>query len=44
MAEPRDSGARDEWRVVAKLEADEEGHSLVSGSSRSTSMTRPASA
>ena len=28
MAEPRDSGARDEWRVVAKLEADEKGHSL----------------
>jgi hypothetical protein len=28
MAEPRDSGARDEWRVVVKLEADDEGHSL----------------
>ena len=28
MAEPRESGERDEWRVAVKLEADEEGHSL----------------
>ncbi len=28
MAEPRDSGAHDEWRVEVELEADDEGHSL----------------
>ncbi len=28
MAEPRDSGERDEWRVEVTLDADEEGHSL----------------
>lgn len=28
MAEPRDSGERDEWRVQVALEEDEQGHSL----------------
>ena len=28
MAEPRDSGERDEWRVEVALEEDEQGHSL----------------
>ena len=43
MAEPRDSGERDEWRVEVTLDADEEGIRWASGCASSTSTTRPAS-